>query len=123
MGERLYEELTFKIIGIAMKVHNDLGSGFLEKVYENAMILHFEIEGIKAEQQKEIKVKYLGKEIGHYISDIFVDEKVIVELKTVEKLNDVHTAQLINYLKATGIKIGLLINFKNEKLEYKRYIF
>ena len=123
MGERLYEELTFKIIGIAMKVHNDLGSGFLEKVYENAMMLHFEIEGIKAEQQKEIKVKYLGKEIGHYISDIFVDEKVIVELKTVEKLNDVHTAQLINYLKATGIKIGLLINFKNEKLEYKRYIF
>ncbi len=123
MGERLYEELTFKIIGIAMKVHNDLGSGFLEKVYENAMILHFEIEGIKAEQQKEIKVKYLGKEIGHYISDIFVDEKVIVELKTVEKLTDVHTAQLINYLKATGIKIGLLINFKNEKLEYKRYIF
>ena len=123
MGERLYEELTFKIIGIAMKVHNELGSGFLEKVYENAMMLHFEIEGIKAEQQKEIKVKYLGKEIGHYISDIFVDEKVIVELKTVEKLTDVHTAQLINYLKATGIKIGLLINFKNEKLEYKRYIF
>ena len=123
MGERLYEELTFKIIGIAMKVHNELGSGFLEKVYENAMMLHFEIEGIKAEQQKEIKVKYLGKEIGHYISDIFVDEKVIVELKTVEKLNEVHTAQLINYLKATGIKIGLLINFKNEKLEYKRYIF
>lgn len=123
MGERLYEELTFKIIGIAMKVHNELGSGFLEKVYENAMMLHFEIEGIKAEQQKEIKVKYLGKEIGHYISDIFVDEKVIVELKTVENLTDVHTAQLINYLKATGIKIGLLINFKNEKLEYKRYIF
>lgn len=123
MGKRLYEDLTFKIIGIAMKVHNDLGSGFLEKVYENAMMLNFEIEGIKVEQQKEIKVKYLGKEIGNYISDIFVDGKVIVELKTVDKLTDIHTAQLINYLKATGVKIGLLINFKNEKLEYKRYIF
>lgn len=122
MSERLYEDLTFRIIGIAMKVHNDLGSGFLEKVYENGMIVHFEREKIKAEQQKEIKINYLGKEIGNYIADIFIEEKVIVELKTVEKLSDVHTAQLLNYLKATGIRIGLLINFKNEKLEYKRYI-
>lgn len=122
MSERLYEDLTFRIIGIAMKVHNDLGSGFLEKVYENAMMVHFEKEKIKAEQQKEIKINYLGKEIGNYIADIFIEEKVIVELKTVENLTDVHTAQLLNYSKATGIRVGLLINFKNEKLEYKRYI-
>jgi len=122
MSKRLYDDLTFKIIGIAMKVHNDLGNGFLEKVYENAMMVHFEIEKIKAEQQKEIKINYLGKEIGNYIADLLIDERVIVELKTVEKLSDVHTAQLLNYLKATGLRVGLLINFKNQKLEYKRYI-
>ncbi len=106
-----------------MKVHSDLGSGFLEKVYENAMMVLLEKEFIKAEQQKEIAIDYYGKNIGNYIADILVDEKVIIELKTVDKLTDIHSAQIINYLKATRVKIGLLINFKNSKLEYKRFIY
>ncbi len=123
MNERIYGDLTYKIIGIAMKVHSDLGSGFLEKVYENAMMVLLEKEFIKAEQQKEIAIDYYGKNIGNYIADILVDEKVIIELKTVDKLTDIHSAQIINYLKATRVKIGLLINFKNSKLEYKRFIY
>ena len=123
MNERIYGDLTYKIIGIAMKVHSDLGSGFLEKVYENAMMVLLEKEFIKAEQQKEIAIDYYGKNIGNYIADILVDEKVIIELKTVDKLTDIHSAQIINYLKATEIKVGLLINFKNSKLEYKRFVY
>lgn len=123
MNERIYGELTYKIIGIAMKVHSDLGSGFLEKVYENAMLVLLDKENINSEQQKEISINYYGKNVGNYIADILVDKKIIVELKTVDKLSDIHSAQLLNYLKATGIKVGLLINFKNSKLEYKRFVF
>ena len=123
MSERIYGDLTYKIIGIAMKVHSDLGSGFLEKVYENAMMVLLEKEIIRAEQQKEIKINYYGKNIENYVADILVDEKIIVELKTVDKLTDIHSAQIINYLKATEIKVGLLINFKNSKLEYKRFVY
>ena len=123
MSERIYGDLTYRIIGIAMKVHSDLGSGFLEKVYENAMMVLLEKEFIKAEQQKEIVINYYGKGIGNYVADILVDEKIILELKTVDKLTDIHSAQIINYLKATGIKVGLLVNFKNSKLEYKRFVY
>ena len=123
MSERIYGDLTYKIIGIAMKVHSDLGSGFLEKVYENAMMVLLEKEIIRAEQQKEIKINYYGKSIGNYVADILVDEKIIVELKTVDKLTDIHSAQIINYLKATEIKVGLLINFKSSKLEYRRFVY
>ena len=123
MSERIYGDLTYKIIGIAMKVHSDLGSGFLEKVYENAMMVLLEKEIIRAEQLKEIKINYYGKSIGNYVADILVDKKIIVELKTVDKLIDIHSAQIINYLKATEIKVGLLINFKNSKLEYKRFVY
>jgi len=123
MNERIYGELTYKIIGIAMKVHSDLGSGFLEKVYENAMLVLLNKENIISEQQKEISINYCGQNIGNYTADILIDKKIIVELKTVDKLTDIHSAQLLNYLKATGIKVGLLINFKNSKLEYKRFVF
>ena len=123
MNERIYGDLTYKIIGIAMRVHSDLGSGFLEKVYENAMMVLLRKERIQSEQQKEIFINYYGVNIGNYVADILVEEKIIVELKTVDKLTDIHSAQLINYLKATGLKVGLLINFKNDKLEYKRLVF
>ena len=123
MSERIYGDLTYRVIGIAMKVHSDLGSGFLEKVYENAIMVLLEKEFIKAEQQKEIVINYYGKGIGNYVADILVDEKIILELKTVDKLTDIHSAQIINYLKATGIKVGLLVNFKNSKLEYKRFVY
>lgn len=118
----LYKNMAYKLVGIAMKVHNDLGSGYLEKVYENAMMLHFKKENIKAEQQQKLNVIYLGEVIGHYIADILVEESIILEIKVAEKITEVHVSQVLNYLKTTGNRLGIIINFKNEKLEYKRVV-
>jgi len=122
MERLVYKELSYKIIGIAMKVHRDLGNGFLEKVYENALMVLFYKENIKVEQQKCLKLEYYGENIGNYIADILVDDKIIVELKTVEKITEIHIAQVINYLKITGKKLGIILNFKNSKLEYRRIV-
>jgi len=122
MGEILYKELGFDIIGVAMKVHSDLGSGFLEKVYENAMMVLFRKRSIIVEQQKNLNLTYYGENIGRYVADILVEDKIILELKVVDKITDIHIAQTINYLKITGQKLGIILNFKNEKLEYKRII-
>ena len=120
--EIIEKELSYKIIGIAMKVHNELGNGFLEKVYENALMVLFEKENIKSEQQKYLELSYYGKNIGNYIADILVEDKVILELKIVDKISDIHVAQVINYLKITKKQLGIIINFKNNKLEYKRIV-
>ena len=96
--------------------------GFLEKVYEKALLIELRERGLRAENQVPINVKYKGQSVGEYIADLLVEEKVIVELKTVEKLTKLHEAQLLNYLKATGIKVGLLVNFQNEKAEIKRMV-
>ena len=122
MSSLLYKDLSYQIIGLAMKVHRDLGSGFLEKVYENALMVLFEKNKIKADQQKHLEVIYCGKNVGDYIADIVVDDSILLELKTVENITDVHIAQTINYLKITGVKLGILLNFKNDKLEYKRVV-
>ncbi|NLK61858.1 MAG: GxxExxY protein [Fusobacteria bacterium] len=116
-------ELTEKIIGCAFEVINTLGAGFLEKVYENAMMKEFKLKGISAEQQKPIKVFYKGEVVGDYIADILVENEVIIELKVVKNFNEIHLAQCINYLKSTGKKICLLINFGKNKLEFKRIVF
>ena len=118
----LYKELSYKIIGIAMEVHRELGYGFLEKVYENAMVVLCEENNIKIEQQKELRVKFHGKEIGHYIPDLIVEDKIIVELKVATGIKDIHKAQTANYLKVTGIKLGSIINFGKEKLEHERVV-
>jgi GxxExxY protein len=118
----LHSELTEKIIGEAFKVYNTLGQGFLEKVYENALVKKLRDAGVKAEQQYPIKVIFEGVIVGEYCADIFVEDKVIVELKAVEQINPVFEVQLVNYLKATGIEVGLLINF-GKKLEIKRRVF
>lgn len=122
MNEILYKELGFDIIGVAMKVNGDLGSGFLEKVYENAMMVLFRKRSIRAEQQKSLNLIYYGENIGRYVADILVEDKIILELKVVDKITDIHIAQTINYLKITGKKLGIILNFKNKKLEYKRVI-
>ena len=121
--EVIEKDLCYKIIGLAMKIYNDLGYGFLEKVYENA--LKNELEEIKMEvrQQFPIEVIYKDKVIGDYIADLFINERVIIELKAAEKLSKIHEAQVLNYLKATGIRIGLLINFSPNKLEFKKLIY
>ena len=115
-------DVTYAINGAVFEVNRVLGPGFLEKVYENALLLELRIRGLKAESQVPIRVFYKENAVGEYIADILVEEKVIVELKTVEKLNKIHEAQLLNYLKATGIQVGLLVNFKHPRAEIKRMV-
>ena len=114
-----YVELSEQIISCAYEVHKILGAGFLEKVYENAMIEELKSRGLKTESQRAITVKYKGKNVGDYFADIIVEDLVIIELKALDKLNDIHELQVKNYLKATGIEVGLLINF-GKSVEVKR---
>jgi len=114
-------EVTKRIIGCAYSVSNGLGAGFLEKVYENALAHELRKSGLYAQQQQPIKVAYDGIVVGDYLADIVVEDSVIVELKAVKTFDDVHFAQCINYLKATGMKICLLINFGQPKVEIKRF--
>lgn len=118
----LHEDITGKIIQAFYTVNNTLGFGFLEKVYENAMRIELQQLGLKVDQQKNIKVHYKNIEVGDYYADLLVDDLVIVELKAAESLCEEHEAQLINYLKATNIEVGLLLNF-GKKGELKRKIF
>ena len=117
-----YKELTEKIIKIFYKVYNKLGYGFLEKIYENAMIIEFRREGIPAVAQSPIKVSYEDEVIGEYYADILSDDRVIVEIKATRTLALEHEAQLLNYLKATDIEVGLLLNY-GPKPEIKRKVF
>lgn len=117
-----YKELTDKIIKIFYKVYGSLGYGFLEKVYENAMMIEFKREGIPSVPQSPIRVFYDGQVVGEYYADILVDNKVIVEIKVSKALIEEHEAQLLNYLKATDIEVGLLLNF-GPKPEIKREAF
>jgi len=117
-----YKDLSYKVIGCAMKVHQKLGPGFLEKVYENALMIELAGAGIKAIQQAPIQITYNQKIVGDYFADILVDDKIILELKATEKLLKIHQSQVINYLNATGIELGILINFAEESLNYKRLL-
>ncbi len=115
-------DVTYQINGAVFEVNSVLGSGFLEKVYENALLVELRKRSLQVEAQVPIKVKYKGEVVGDYFADLIVEEQVIIELKTVENLQNIHKAQLINYLKATGIKIGLLVNFRGTKAEIKRMV-
>lgn len=114
--------LTSEIIRCAFAVGNGLGAGFLEKVYENALTHELRKSGLAVEQQKEIEVRYDNVMVGHYVADLVVADSVIVELKAVKAFDAIHYAQCLNYLKATGIKICLLINFGSPKVQVKRFI-
>jgi GxxExxY protein len=120
MNTMKHEELTKVIIGCAFEVLNELGAGFLESVYHNALRLALLQKGLSVASQHPIHVLFRGQCVGEFIADLFVAGVVIVELKTVAALAPIHQAQVINYLKATGIEVGLLINFGNAKLEFKR---
>jgi len=106
-----HAELTGQIIDCAYKVHSALGFGFLEAVYQKSLLIELLKSGLRAENEKAIKVLYENQIVGDYIADIIVEEKIILELKAVKEIHPAHEAQLVNYLKATGIEIGLLINF------------
>lgn len=103
-------------------MHNKLGYGFLEKVYENALMALFRREGIKAEQQVPATVYFEGEKVGDYYADIFIEERIILELKSVEKIIDIHKAQTLNYLKATRLPLAIILNFGKEKLEYEKLV-
>ena len=117
----LHEELTNTIICAFFKVYNTLGHGFLEKVYENALVIELKKYGLSVTQQVSVKVFYEGEQVGDYFADIIVNGMVILELKAAESLKNEHFAQLTNYLKATDMEVGLLLNF-GKKPEFKRII-
>ncbi len=115
-----HEELTHTVIGTCFEVIKELGEGFLESVYENALIIALRQKGIKAEPQVPLKVRFGGEVVGEFNADVLVENVLILELKAVKALIPEHQAQLINYLKATGMQTGLLINFGGSRVEYKR---
>ena len=115
-------DLTDRILAAAFKVQNSLGIGFLEKVYENAMVVELSRSGTSVEQQKAFKVKYEGAIVGDYQADLVVSGRVIVECKAGTQLETAHEAQLLNYLKATGMRVGLLLNFGRPKVQFRRLI-
>ena len=110
----LHSDLTKTILRAYYSVYNKLGYGFLESVYQNSMMIELKKLGLKCEKEKKIKVYYDEVLVGNYIADIIVEDKVILELKAVSKINPKHEVQLVNYLKATGVKVGLLLNFGKE---------
>lgn len=118
----LYGDLVGQIVGAPFEVHNVLGYGFLEKVYENALVVELAKRGVKVDAQKALQVKYKDAIVGDYVADLIVEDKVIVELKAEDTYNKQHEAQLLNYLKATGLKVGVLINFGRTKCEFKRLV-
>lgn len=115
-------ELAEKVIGCAYNVGNTLGAGFLERVYENALVYELKKKGIKVKQQHPITVKYDEVIVGEYIADLLVEDCLLAELKAVEILDKVHFAQCLNYLKATGLKVCLLMNFGKTKVQVRRLV-
>jgi len=115
-----HADITEKILGCCFEVINELGAGFLESVYENALVIALREKGLRVEQQPPLKVMFRERCVGEFFADLVVEEIVIVELKAVKTLAPEHMAQTINYLKATGLPVGLLVNFGTARLEYKR---
>ena len=117
-----YEEITKKIIAAAYRVYNKMGFGFLESVYEKCWLIELEKEGLQAESQKPIIVKYDNEVVGEFKADILVEDTVILELKSVRQISQVHEVQLVNYLVATDKPVGLILNFGEQKVEVKRKV-
>lgn len=122
MSSILHKELTGLILKLFYEVYNELGHGFLEKVYQNALYTELKNNGFEVESQKQIKVYYKNVEVGEYYADLIVNDKVILELKATESITEAHEFQLLNYLKSTNIEVGLLLNF-GKKPEFCRKVF
>ncbi len=122
MGKILYKELSYAVVGAAMEVHKILGPGFLEVVYQKALLQELCLRNIECEESKRLAVYYKGAVIGEYVADIVVDGVIILELKAVIGLHPKHAAQTLNYLKATGLHLGILLNFGEKKLIYERIV-
>ncbi len=111
----IYKQEFYEIKSACIEIRNVLGTGFLEKVYENALKIELEEKGFGIKQQYPIKVIYKNKIVGDYIADLCIDDKIIIEMKTMNEITSLHKAQLLNYLKATGIKLGILVNFSRDR--------
>lgn len=118
----LYSDLTDKIIKIAIDVHKNLGPGFVEKIYQRALYLEFKNQRLKFEREKKIVVEYKKVNLGYETVDFGVEDKVLIEIKATNEINEIHKAQAISYLKASGYKIGLILNFAGPTLEIKRLV-
>ena len=121
--ELLEKDMTEKIIAACLEVSNELGAGFLESVYERALLIALTDKGLKAETQVPLKVVFRNRVVGDFYADTLVENLVIIELKTVKSIGTENEAQLINYLKATNKRVGLLVNFGKPKLEWKRFVY
>ena len=121
-GTIVYKDLSYKIVGMAMEVHNELGPGFLEKVYENALMVLFRERGITAQAKMPIRVFFHGQIVADYFADIVVEDSIILELKAQDRIAEIHKAQTLNYLRATQFRLALLINFGKHRLEYERLV-
>jgi GxxExxY protein len=118
----LYKELSYDVAGAAMAVHKELGHGFLEKVYHNALAVELRNRGVPFEMEAAIKVSYKDEEVGDYYADFIIEGKLILEIKACSAICDEHMAQVINYLKATGLRLGILMNFGTPKFQFKRVV-
>lgn len=116
------DDLTYQINGAIYEVNRVLGSGFLEKVYQNALFHELRFRGLEVAQQVPISVNFKGIVVGDYVADIIVENKIIIELKAIDCLKKIHDAQILNYLKATGYRFGLLVNFSYPKAEIRRFV-
>jgi GxxExxY protein len=120
MEKVIYRELSYRVMEAVFEVHNTLGPGFVEDVYEQALAHEFQCRGLLFEQQKKVSVSYKGKVVGTHTLDLVVDDKIVLELKAVKALTDVFKQQLHSYLKATGLKLGILINFGTSRVQSVR---
>ena len=122
MGIQLiHSEITGPVIGAAMEVHKILGPGFLESVYEEALAIELDLRNIRYQRQYPIEIYYKGRLAKHFVSDFIIEDVIVVELKSLLQLGDIEKAQILNYLKATRLPVGLLLNFGTKSLEYKRF--
>ena len=117
-----HAQLTFAVVGCAMEVLNPLGHGLHEKPDENALVVEFGLKGISSEQQKRFQVDYKAVMVGEFIPDLIAGQAVIVDTKVIDRITDLERGQMLNYLRITGLKVGLIINFKRSKLEWERVI-
>ena len=122
MAEILFREEVHRLVGCAMEVLNEIGHGFHEKIYENALVVEFELCAIPCEQQKPFDVVFKTKVVGTYVPDLICFGQIIVDTKTIECITDDERGKMINYLKVTGLQLGLIINFKHRKLEWERIV-
>ena len=122
MAQFLFKNLSYLILRFAFSVHNVLGPGLLESAYEGAFVVELALAGIPFQRQKVYPLYYKGQYVGAYIADLVIDDRIIVELKSVSRLNPVMTAQLLNYLKLSKLKVGYLMNFNSTRLEWKRFV-